>query len=68
MNSGPSTISIRRRMLIAAGIGAALLIFVGANVHLLYVAFDARAECVDHIKVAGERGATDRFRAARSSC
>lgn len=55
-------------MLIATGIGAALLIFVGANVHLLYVAFDARAECVDHIKVAGERGTTDRFRAARSSC
>lgn len=68
MNSGASTTYFRRRILIAAGIGAALLIFVGANVHLLYVAFDARAECVDHIKVAGEHGATDRFRAARSSC
>ncbi len=68
MNSAFPPTSGGRRFLIALGVGAALLFFIGANVHLLYVAFDARAECVEHIKVAGEGGATDRFRAARSSC
>jgi hypothetical protein len=45
---------------------AAVLVFAGANAHLIYVAFSSQPQCVDHLK-APEPG-TGRFRAASSSC
>lgn len=45
---------------------AALLLFVGANAHLVYVAFDSQPDCVPHLKDAGT--ADDGFRAAKSAC
>ena len=45
---------------------AAVLLFAGANAHLIYVAFSSQPECVDHLK-APELG-TGRFRAANSDC
>jgi hypothetical protein len=47
-------------------IPAAVLLFAGANAHLIYVAFSSQPECVDHLK-APESG-TGRFRAAKSDC
>jgi hypothetical protein len=47
-------------------IPAAVLLFAGANAHLIYVAFSSQPECVDHLK-APEPG-TGRFRAANSDC
>jgi hypothetical protein len=44
----------------------AVLLFVGANAHLLYVAFSSQPECVDHLRMP-EQG-TSRFRAAKSDC
>lgn len=45
---------------------ALLLIFTGANAHLLYVAFESQPGCVMHLKSAGE--GTDAYRAAKSAC
>ena len=44
----------------------AVLLFAGANAHLIYVAFSSQPECVDHLKTP-ENG-TSRFRAAKSDC
>ena len=44
----------------------AVLLFAGANAHLIYVAFSSQPECVDHLKTP-EPG-TGRFRAAKSDC
>ena len=54
--------------LAAAGIAAAVvLLLVGANAHLVYVALASQPDCVAHAKTPGKGdGAT--FRAARSSC
>ncbi|MBX3576241.1 MAG: hypothetical protein KF723_03460 [Rhizobiaceae bacterium] len=44
---------------------AGLLVFAGANAHLVYVAFQSQPECVDHLKSAdGGEG----YRAAKSAC
>ena len=47
-------------------IPAAVLLFAGANTHLLYVAFSSQPECVDHLKVP--KPGSGRFRAANSDC
>lgn len=46
-------------------IPAGLLLFAGANVHLVYVAVTSQPDCVAHLK---EPGDGDGYRAARSSC
>jgi len=46
-------------LLVAAGV----LLFVGANAHLFYVAVQSQPECVDHLKAAG-----DGYRAAKPAC
>jgi hypothetical protein len=43
---------------------AGLLLFAGANAHLVYVAFRSQPECVAHARDAGDGG----FRAAKSAC
>lgn len=53
----------RKLPLLAIGLGLALL--VGANAHLLYVAFASAPDCVPHAR-AGSGGGT--FHAARSAC
>ena len=44
---------------------ALLLLFAGANAHLVYVAFESQPDCVDHVKAAGEGAG---YRAAKSAC
>ena len=44
---------------------AGLLLFVAANAHLVYVAFQSQPECVLHLKSADGDG---RYRAAKSVC
>lgn len=48
---------------IAVGIG--LLLFVVANIHLVYVAVTSQPACVPHLKDAAEGAG---FRAAKSAC
>lgn len=42
-----------------------LLLFAGANAHLVYVAFQSQPECVDHLKSTNGDGG---YRAAKSAC
>ena len=44
---------------------AGLLLFAGANAHLVYVAFQSQPDCVAHVKDAGDGGG---YRAAKSAC
>ena len=60
----PGTSTNRR--LIYLMIATAILLFVGANAHLLYAALNSQPDCVDHLKVGhGQVGA---FGAAQSAC
>lgn len=65
MTAGRRTNGRRARILAWLLIPAALLLFVSANIHLVYVAFDSQPECVPHLKEAGGGG---QFRAAKSAC
>jgi hypothetical protein len=54
------------RYLVRLSIFAGVLLVVGANAHLLYVALVSTPECVTHLKAGGiEPG---RFSAAKSAC
>ena len=44
---------------------AGLLLFAGANAHLVYVAVQSQPGCVAHIKHTGDSGG---YRAAKSAC
>ncbi|MDZ5454201.1 hypothetical protein [Labrys sp. ZIDIC5] len=43
-------------------------VFVGANAHLIYVAFASRPDCVAHDKATGDARNAGSFGAAQSSC
>lgn len=61
----PAAPGRRNWRLIAAAIAAvSVFVFVAANVHLVYVSFASRPDCVSHAKEAG--GST--YRAAQSAC
>ncbi len=47
-------------------VGASLLLFAGANAHLLYVAIASQPECVPHATDSNTPAAG--FRAAKSAC
>jgi len=47
-------------------VAAGLVLLVGANAHLVYVAFQSQPECVDHLKEPGSE--SGKFRAAKSAC
>jgi hypothetical protein len=44
---------------------AGLLLFAGANAHLVYVAFQSQPGCVEHLKSEGDG---EGYRAAKSAC
>lgn len=56
----------RARWLAILIVALGLLILVGANAHLLYVAMTSQPDCVSHSRTAG--AAPGDYRAARSSC
>lgn len=56
---------LRRAWLAWVLVPAGLLLFAGANAHLVYVAFQSQPECVQHLKSADGAGG---FRAAKSAC
>jgi hypothetical protein len=68
--SGPEEESRRARhanwrVLGLAIAGAAIVLFLAANAHLVYVALATQPDCVPHAKSPGKDGS---FRAARSAC
>ena len=66
--AGAATRQIRTRTVLWLAVGAALLLLLIANSHLVYVAVMSQPECVAHVR-QGEGAAKDgKFSAARSSC
>lgn len=53
------------RLVSALLVGTGVLVFIGANAHLVHVALSSQPDCVDHLKTEGRDGA---YRAARPSC
>jgi hypothetical protein len=53
--------------LIWLAVGAFLTVVIGANVHLVYVAYASRPECVAHART-GALPMPGSFSAAKSSC
>lgn len=56
----------RRRVIMFVLIGAGLLLFAGANVHLVYVSVNSQPGCVTHAKASGQTPGV--YRAAKSAC
>jgi hypothetical protein len=52
--------------MVGLAVSAGVLLFAGANAHLVYVAIASHPECVAHLKQVGS--APGEFRAAKSSC
>ncbi|MFC4351748.1 hypothetical protein ACFOW6_09365 [Fodinicurvata halophila] len=59
--------SRRTRLIVLLSVVAGLGLFLGANAHLLHIAFTSQPECVPHSKTAKERQGSD-YRAAKSAC
>ena len=57
---------VRMRWVVGLAVAAGVLLFAGANAHLVYVAFASQPDCVAHLKDAGS--APGQFRAAKSAC
>jgi len=55
-----------RKTVVLAMVALGVALFVGANAHLVYVAFTSQPDCVPHAKEVGVEGAP--LRAARSAC
>ena len=51
-------------LLVAAG----LLLLIGANAHLVYVAVTSQPACVAHVKLGQSTATSGSFSAAKSAC
>lgn len=56
------------RLISFAIVTAGVLLLIGANTHLVYVAFTSQSDCVPHARASGENGSKTAFRAAKSAC
>jgi hypothetical protein len=54
------------RWMVGLAVSAGVLLFAGANAHLVYVAIASHPDCVPHLKDQGT--GPGEFRAAKSSC
>lgn len=57
---------VHRRWVALGLVSVGLLIFVLANIHLVYVSIDTQPDCVPHSISPGQT--PDTYRAAKSSC
>lgn len=49
-------------------VASVVLLLIGANTHLVYVAVTSQPECVAHLRSGETMGDAGRFSAARSAC
>lgn len=61
------TEAARTKTVVWLSIGAALLLFVAANWHLVYVSITSQPDCVPHLR-QGENAGGSQFQAAKSAC
>lgn len=67
MNAAPSTI-LSGATAIWLAVAAGILVLVGANAHLIYVAVTSQPDCVAHVKPGESGGQGGAFSAAQSDC
>jgi len=60
--------SLTRKAAIWLAVAAGLLLVVGANAHLVYVAVTSQPECVAHLRSGEGVGQNGSFSAAESAC
>jgi len=58
---------LKGRTAIGLIVAAGLLLLIGANAHLVYVAVTSQPDCVAHLR-QGDGAASGSFRAAKSAC
>jgi hypothetical protein len=58
----------RTRLVLWLGIAAGLLLFAGANWHLVHVATTSQPDCVAHLRPGSGNAERGLFSAAQSSC
>jgi hypothetical protein len=63
--TGPAKKSHSKAWVAWVLVPAGLLIFAGANAHLVYVAVQSQPDCVEHLRAGGEG---EGYRAATSAC
>ncbi len=56
------------RTMIWIGVAAVLLLVLGANAHLVYVAVRSEPSCVAHVRQGEAIRGSDNFSAAQSAC
>lgn len=63
--TAPAAAPQRSRGWVWLGVALGLALLIGANVHLVYVAFTSQPGCVAHSKAPGDEGT---YQAAKSAC
>lgn len=66
MTAGPVAKRAKWPLLAWLLVAAVLLVVVGANAHLVYVAVASQPDCVAHLKEAGSQAGE--YRAAKPAC
>jgi hypothetical protein len=66
--SGNATMTRRGRLSVWLLVIAGLLLVIGANWHLVYVAVTSQPDCVAHLRTGAGDSARGAFSAAQSSC
>lgn len=64
--TSPARPRLKPFIMLVTGLG--LILLVGANAHLLYVAVTSQPECVDHVRRGEASEGNNSFSAAKSSC
>lgn len=57
-----------KKAIIWLAAAACLLLFIGANIHFLYLAITSQPDCVPHLKLADHAAPQGSFSAAQSAC
>jgi hypothetical protein len=60
--------TVTRRWTIGLAVLAGLLLVVGANGHLLYVALTSQPDCVAHVRPGDVNAKPGQFAVAKSAC
>jgi hypothetical protein len=66
--SGGATMTRHGRLSVWLLVIAGLLLVIGANWHLVYVAVTSQPDCVAHVRTGTSDAARGSFSAAQSSC
>jgi hypothetical protein len=66
--AGAAMRQLKTRPVLWAAIGAALLLVLIANSHLVYMAVMSQPDCVAHVRPGEGASIEGKFSAARSSC